>query len=261
MKEFNKLKEIVGVLRGENGCPWDQKQTFYSMKKYVLEEVYELLEAIEEENPKEIKEELGDILMHVVFLSQLAKEKGWFQIQDVLNNINQKLQVRHPHIFGQETVSDVEEVLKNWEALKKQEKKDRVYTLDGIPKTLSAINQSIKIQEKLSRVGFDWLNQEGVLDKIQEEIKELKQEVLDKNLKKMELEFGDVLFVLINFALKNNIDPEAALKKVNHKVIQRFSKVEDFIKEDKKNLETLSLQELEKYWQGAKKLEKIEALF
>ena len=256
MKEFDKLKEIVGMLRGEGGCPWDQKQTFYSMKKYVLEEVYELLEAIEEENPEEIKEELGDIFMHMVFLSQLAKEKGWFQVADVLAHINQKLEVRHPHIFGQEKVSSVEEVLKNWEALKKKEKKDRHYTLDGIPKTLPALNQSVKIQEKLSRVGFDWPSQEGILDKIQEEIKELKQEVFSKNQEEMEMEFGDVLFVLIRFALKNNIDPETALKKVNQKVIKRFSKAEDIMKADKKELATLSLQELENYWQEAKKLEK-----
>lgn len=255
MKEFDRLSEIIAALRGEKGCDWDKKQTFLSMRKYVLEEVYELFEALEKEDREEIKEELGDILMHAVFFARMAEEKGWFSLPEILNTINEKLIVRHPHVFGDEKVSGVSDILKNWEALKKKEKKERVYTLDGIPAALPALNQAVKIQEKLSRVGFDWADEKGVLDKLEEELSEMRQEISSGHQERLESELGDVLFVLVNLALRKGIDPDAALRKTNAKVIARFSGAERLMKAEGKGLESLSVDEMEAYWQRAKKLE------
>lgn len=254
MKEFQKLVEIIAQLRGEKGCEWDKKQTMDSMRKYVLEEVYELFEAIDEKNQKEIKEELGDILMHMVFLSRIASERQWFELNEVLNTINDKLIARHPHVFSDTQVDGVEDILKNWEELKKKEKTERKYLLDGIPKSLPAINRAIKIQEKLSRIGFKWGSIEDMIAKVEEELEELKVELRKKDMNKARSELGDVFFTLIGLSLMTEIDPEAALQKTNQKVISRCNYIESELERKKLKLEETSLEEIEAFWQKSKSI-------
>jgi tetrapyrrole methylase family protein/MazG family protein len=252
MKEFDELVDIIATLRGKNGCDWDKKQTMASMKKYILEEVYELFEAVEKEDIQEIKEELGDISMHMVFLTRIAQEQGWFKIKDVLRSINEKLIFRHPHVFENEKVEGVKDILKNWEKLKQKEKKERQFLLDGVPAALPSILRSLKIQEKLTRVGFQWDDVNGIMDKVEEEMEEMKVEVRENKMDRVEEELGDVFFVLVNLALKLGIDPESALQKTNNKVIQRFRYIEEELSKLGKNLESASVGEMEAFWQSAK---------
>ncbi len=252
MNGFNKLIEIVKTLRGDNGCPWDQKQTLHSMKKQILEEIYEMFDAIELSDENELKEEVGDLFMHLVFITDIASDKNWFELEDVFKSICTKLINRHPHVFGSVNVAGEAEVLRNWELIKKQEKKERKYLLDGIPKALPSILRSLKIQNKLKRVGFEWPNVDGVLDKIKEEIDELKVEIDDNNKKLIEEEMGDVFFALINLSIKLEVDPESALQKANNKVIKRFNFVEEKLLSEDLKIEDVSLNELDKYWDEAK---------
>lgn len=253
MKEFDDLVKIIQTLRGENGCDWDKKQTFESMKKYILEEVYELFDAIENKNTGEIQEELGDILMHMTFLSQMAAEKNWFDIRSVLKTINKKLIARHPHVFSDTKVSGVEDILKNWEEIKKQEKQERKYYLDGIPKSLPAIIKTSKIQEKLSRIGFKWGSMKEMIAKVDEELEELKVEIKKNDMEKAKSELGDVLFTVIGVALMGEIDPESALQQTNQKVINRFNFIEQYLEKQNRKLDSASIEELEKIWLEAKK--------
>ncbi|HCL55772.1 MAG TPA: nucleoside triphosphate pyrophosphohydrolase [Spirochaetia bacterium] len=256
MQEFDRLKEIVDVLRGEKGCDWDKKQTFSSMKKYVLEEVYELFEAVEDGNISEIEEELGDLAMHVVFLSRIAEEEKWFNIGSVLNKISDKLIERHPHVFQGLEVDGVDDILKNWEELKKKEKKEeRKYYLDGIPRTLPSIAQAVKIQEKLSRIGFDWGDSTGVIEKLEEELEEMRVEIRKNDLVHFEKELGDVFFVLINLALKMGCDPDAALRSSNKKVVERFLYIEKKLEKEGRDVSKTEISVLENLWQEAKKNE------
>ena len=250
-KAFVRLVEIMDRLREE--CPWDQKQTINSLRYLTIEEVYELSDAILDEDFQEIKKELGDLLLHIVFYSRIASEKQEFDITDVLNNISDKLIYRHPHIYGDVKVKDEKDVKLNWENLKLKEGKSSV--LEGVPKSLPAVVKAYRIQEKVRGIGFDWQKKEQVWDKVLEEIQELKDEEI-KNSDKIEDEFGDVLFALINYSRFININPEDALEKTNKRFIKRFQILESLIKKDEKEFSNLSFQEMNLFWEKAKQLSK-----
>lgn len=250
MKEFDRLVEIVKILRGENGCPWDREQTLESLKPCLLEETAELLEAMEGEI-EEHKGELGDVLMNIVFQASIREDEGKFNIEDVAHEINEKLVRRHPHVF-KEKVEGItsEEVLINWDEIKKKEKlhENRKSALDGVPKYLPSLSKAQKIQKKAAKVGFDWENIDQVIDKLNEEIGELKVEIAKKDKDKMRDELGDVLFSVVNIARFLDIDATEALEKTIKKFDKRFRYVES-----KCNMKESSLEELEKFWTEAKK--------
>ena len=249
-RNFQRLVDIVARLRRE--CPWDREQTNQSIKKNLIEEAYELLEAIEENDDKAMIEELGDVLLQVVFHSQIKKDEGAFDINDVIKHLIDKLIYRHPHVFGEKQVKDVEGVLKQWDELKQKEKK-RESILDGIPKRMPALQRATKVQNKTAKVGFDWKNDEDILDKIQEEIRELKEA---KTKEELEHEFGDILIALVNLGRHLGIDPEEALHKATDRMVNRFQYIEKKSKEQGKDLKDMPLEEMDKYWEEAKKLEK-----
>jgi len=248
LKALERLLDIMDDLR--TGCPWDRKQSFDSLRHLTIEEVYELADAILEKNPEEIKKELGDLLLHIVFYAKIGSETGDFDIADVAHTISDKLVYRHPHIYGDVKVADEKEVKENWEKLKLKEGKKSV--LEGVPKSLPAMVKAMRIQEKAKGVGFDWDTKEQVWEKVLEEINEFKEEVDKQNHEKMEEEFGDVLFALINYARFVGINPETALEKTNKKFIQRFQFLEKETAKAGKKLQDMSLEEMEAYWQKAK---------
>ena len=246
---LGRLLDIMDDLR--SGCPWDKKQTFDTLRHLTIEEVYELADAILEKDMENIKKELGDLLLHIVFYAKIGSETGDFDIADVANAISEKLVYRHPHIYGDVKVKDEKEVKENWEKLKLKEGKKSV--LEGVPKSLPAMVKAMRIQEKARGVGFDWDNAEQVWDKVQEELAEFKMEVEKNHKEKMEEEFGDVLFSLINYARFLDINPETALEKTNKKFIKRFQYLEEKAGKEGKNLKNMSLEEMESYWNEAKK--------
>ena len=247
-KAFLRLVEIMDRLREE--CPWDKKQTIDSLRYLTIEEMYELSDAILDKNMDEIKKELGDLMLHIVFYSRIASEKKHFDITDVLNSISDKLIHRHPHIYGDVVANDVKQVKENWEKLKLKEGKKSV--LEGVPKSLPAIVKAYRIQEKVRGIGFDWQNKNQVWDKFQEEIEEFQREEKNNDSEKMEEEFGDVLFSLVNYSRFVNINPEDALEKTNKKVIRRFQFMEQKIKEDGLDLSKLSFEQMNNFWDMAK---------
>lgn len=247
-KAFIRLVEIMDKLREE--CPWDKKQTISSLRYLTIEEVYELSDAILDEDFEEIKKELGDLLLHIVFYSRIASEKNKFDISDVLNTISDKLIHRHPHIYGNVKVKDEKDVKENWEKLKLKEGKNSV--LEGVPKSLPAVVKAYRIQEKVRGIGFDWQNKEQVWDKVLEEIQELKDEEI-KNSDRIEDEFGDLLFALINYSRFININPEDALEKTNKRFIKRFQILESMVKNQEKEFSDLSFEEMNLFWEKAKK--------
>ena len=247
-KAFIRLVEIMDKLREE--CPWDKKQTISSLRYLTIEEVYELSDAILDEDFEEIKKELGDLLLHIVFYSRIASEKNKFDISDVLNTISDKLIHRHPHIYGNVKVKDEKDVKENWEKLKLKEGKNSV--LEGVPKSLPAVVKAYRIQEKVRGIGFDWQNKEQVWDKVLEEIQELKDEEISKS-DRIEDEFGDLLFALINYSRFININPEDALEKTNKRFIKRFQILESMVKNQEKEFSDLSFEEMNLFWEKAKK--------
>ena len=247
---FSKLLEIMDVLREQ--CPWDKKQTMESLRYLTIEELYELSDAILDKDMEEIKKELGDILLHVVFYSRIASETNDFDISDVINNVCDKLIHRHPHIYGNVSVTNEDEVKENWEKLKLKEGKKSV--LEGVPKSLPAIVKAIRIQEKVRGVGFDWENRKQVWAKVLEEIEELKQEVEQGNQDKIESEFGDVLFALTNYSRFINVNPEDALERTNKRFIKRFKIMEEIIKKDGLILSEMTLSNMDVYWEKAKQI-------
>ena len=247
---FAELLEVIATLRVE--CPWDRKQTMESLRALSLEEVYELGDAILTGDMAEVKKELGDLLMHIVFYAQIGSEKGAFDITDVLNSICEKLKYRHPHIYGGVKVDSAEEVLQNWEQLKLKEKGRKHRVLEGVPVSLPALVKAYRIQDKARGAGFDWKQKEEVWTKVKEELQEFETEIAKADQEKMEQEFGDFLFSVINAARLYGINPENALEKTNRKFISRFGYVEDKAKETGKNLSDMSLEEMEVYWQEAK---------
>ncbi len=245
---FGRLLTIMDELRA--GCPWDKKQTLQSLRHLTIEEVYELSEAILSEDMQELKGEIGDVLLHLVFYCKIASETQIFDIESVIHQLCDKLVRRHPHIYGNVEANDEETVKKNWEQIKLQEGKKSI--LQGVPKSLPAMVKSFRIQEKAKQVGFEWENAAQVWEKVQEESQELQQEVNNPqpNTDAIEAEFGDVLFSLINYARFMNIDPEAALERTNRKFIQRFQYIEQHAT---KPLEEMSLAEMDALWNAAKK--------
>ncbi len=250
--EFLRLIEIMDRLRNE--CPWDKKQTLESLRKLTIEELYELVGAIDDENYKEIKEELGDLMLHIVFYSKIAEEKQQFTIAEVLETINEKLIERHPHVFGNVNVNDDEEVKRNWEDIKLKNGKKRV--LDGVPRGLPAIVKAYRIQEKARGVGFDWDCRDQVWDKVKEEINELQQVAVSSSSKEeIEKELGDVLFSLINAARLYDLDPERELEKTNQKFIKRFNYLEEQTILKGKSLHDMTLDEMNEIWEESKKFD------
>lgn len=247
-KIFQKLVDLVEKLRRE--CPWDKMQTNLSIKNNLIEEVYELLETIEENDNNKMIEELGDVLLQVVFHSQIKKDEGQFDINTVIDNLIDKLIKRHPHVFGDNKLDSEEEVLNQWHKLKEKEKKS---ILEGIPKRMPAILRALKIQNRMAKVGFDWENINQVWEKLYEEINELKNA---KTKEEQVHEIGDLLIAVVNLARFMNIDPEEALNSANDRTVNRFNYMEKKAKEKSKKLEELTLQEMEDLWQEAKNIEK-----
>ena len=251
LEAIDRLLTIMDELREQ--CPWDRKQTFESLRHLTIEETYELGDAILDRNLEEIKNELGDLLLHIAFYSKLGSEEKAFDIADVATSISDKLVHRHPHVYGDVTVQDEEEVKKNWEALKLKEGKTSV--LEGVPKGLPALVKAQRIQDKVAGVGFDWEHSEQVWDKVQEELAELNAEVKNGSYKTIEAEFGDVLFSIINYARFLKINPDTALERTNQKFTKRFQYLEQHAQKIGKNLHEMSLDEMEVIWQEAKKVD------
>ncbi|MBT6809352.1 MAG: nucleoside triphosphate pyrophosphohydrolase [Flavobacteriales bacterium] len=247
-KAFPRLLTIMDELREQ--CPWDKKQTMDTLRYLTIEELYELSDAILDKDMKEIKGELGDLLLHIVFYSRIASETNDFDISDVINGVCDKLVHRHPHIYGDVKVADETEVKKNWEKLKFKEGKKSV--LEGVPKSLPAIVKSFRIQEKVRGVGFDWDNKTQVWDKVLEEIEELKVEIEAGDQDRIESEFGDVLFALTNYSRFINVNPEDALERTNKRFIKRFQIMEKMISKDGLSLADMKLSEMDVYWEKAK---------
>jgi XTP/dITP diphosphohydrolase len=238
---FSRLVTIMDELREK--CPWDKKQTLDSLRYLTIEEMYELSDAILDKDMKEIKKELGDVLLHIVFYSRIASETNDFDISDVIHSLCDKLVHRHPHIYGDVKVKDEVEVKRNWELLKLKEGRKSV--LEGVPKSLPAIVKSFRIQEKVRGIGFDWDNKTQVWDKVLEEIEELKVEVKKGDVDRIESEFGDVLFALTNYARFIDVNPEDALERTNKKFIKRFQIMENLLNEDHKKLDDMTLSEMD----------------
>lgn len=246
---FKRLLDIMDDLREK--CPWDKKQNFESLRHLTIEETYELADAILENDMKELEGEIGDLFLHLVFYSKLGSENGSFDVTSVLNRICEKLIFRHPHIYGDVKAETEEEVKSNWEKLKLKE--GRTSVLEGVPNSLPSMVKAARIQEKVKGVGFDWDDKEQVWEKVKEELDELKVEI-DNATDNIEDEFGDVLFSLINYARFINVNPENALEKTNKKFISRFKLMEVMLQEKQKQMSDLPLDELDKYWEKAKKI-------
>ena len=249
-KSFLDLVEIMDTLREK--CPWDKKQTIHSLRSNTIEELYELVDAIIEEDWMSIKEELGDLLLHILFYTKIASEKNEFQLQEVIEGISKKLIHRHPHIYGNVKADTEEQVKLNWEQLKLKEGNGEKTILSGVPNSLPSMVKALRIQEKVKQVGFEWENKEQVWDKFNEEIEELKLEIAKNDPQKMEEELGDVFFSLINYARFLKIDPESALEKTNKKFKKRFELMEAYAKSNGLDLAKLSLAEKEVLWQKMK---------
>jgi MazG family protein len=250
-EEFEKLLSIMDRLR--ESCPWDMKQTFETLRKLTIEETYELADAITSSNDEGIRNELGDLMLHLAFYAKIGSERGSFSMTDVLKGINEKLIYRHPHVFSDVKVSGPAEVLENWEKLKIREDNGYKPVLSGVPSSMPAIVKANRIQEKVRGVGFDWEKPEQIWDKILEEINELKNEIQDRNIAKIESELGDVMFSIINASRLYEIDPEAALEKTNRKFIKRFNYLEDQTLKKGISLHDMSLDEMNVIWEEAKK--------
>lgn len=250
---FRRLLEIMDELREK--CPWDREQTIESLRKLTIEETYELGDAILHNNLQEIKKELGDLMLHIVFYAKIGAEKGAFNMADVLNGINEKLIYRHPHVFGEVDVSGSREVVENWESLKLKEKGGNKRVLEGVPVAMPALVKANRIQEKASGVGFDWEHPQQVWDKVKEEISELGSEIENNDPDKMEAEFGDLFFALVNAARLYGVDPEAALERTNLKFISRFNYLESQTMLKGRDLKSMPLAEMDKIWDEAKRKE------
>ncbi len=248
LEAFNRLLDIMDELREK--CPWDQKQTLESLRHLTIEETYELADAILDNDLEEIKKELGDVLLHIVFYAKIGSEKNAFDIADVANAISDKLIDRHPHIYGDVIVKDEEEVKRNWENLKLKEGKSSV--LEGVPNSLPALVKANRIQDKVAGVGFDWEEPQQVWEKVQEELNELNEEVKNNNTDNIESEFGDVLFSMINYARFIGVNPENALERTNKKFIKRFQYLEKAAKKEGKELSDMSLVEMDVHWEKSK---------
>ncbi len=254
--DITPLSDVMQVLRQPGGCPWDREQDFRSIRANLIEECYEYLEAVDNEDTDGMREELGDILMQVVFHARMAQEEGLFDLQDVIDTVTDKLIDRHPHVFGETEVSGSDEVLRNWEAIKQEEKPERVHVLDGLTAGLPALLQAYKIQKKVAKVGFDWTDIDPVRGKVEEEWQEFNQAVAEHDAEAMEDELGDLYFSLVNYARHLGVESETALTKCNGRFRKRFSHVERRVLESGKNWDEYTLEELDRFWNEAKEQEK-----
>ncbi|TNE27743.1 MAG: nucleoside triphosphate pyrophosphohydrolase [Bacteroidetes bacterium] len=255
LEAFSRLLTIMDELREQ--CPWDRKQTMESLRHLTIEETYELADAIVDNDLEEIKKEIGDLMLHMVFYSKIGSEKGAFDVGDVLHGICDKLVHRHPHIYGDVKVTGEEEVKANWEKIKlKEGNNEKKSVLEGVPRSLPAMVKATRIQDKARGVGFDWDNRTQVWDKVHEELNEFQEAVESGNREEMEAEFGDVLFSMINYSRFVDLDPEMALERTNKKFISRFKFMETAIREDGKSMSEMNLEELDYYWDKAKAVSK-----
>jgi tetrapyrrole methylase family protein/MazG family protein len=254
-ESFRKLIEIVDTLMGENGCPWDNVQTRESLKPYLVEETYEVLEALDTNDPDQIKDELGDLLYQILFHSKISSKNNEFDIKDVLNNLKEKMVRRHPHVFKEGQINTPDQVIERWEEIKKEEKthSNHPSILDSVPKQLPSLLRAQKLQKKAAKEGFDWDEISDVFDKLDEEISEFKSAVLEGKGTDIQSELGDILFVLVNIAKFKKIDAEEALRSTNNKFIKRFQHIEKEVAKQGKTLKETSLEDMERHWQNAKK--------
>jgi tetrapyrrole methylase family protein/MazG family protein len=259
--EFQALAQVMDRLRGKDGCPWDKKQTYDSLKTFLIEEVYEILEAIDEGSPEGLKEELGDLLMHIFFLAQISKERGNFDINDVARSAVTKMVNRHPHVFGKTRASTPEEVEVNWSELKRREKgkSKAISLLNGIPLHLPALLRAYRLTQKASSAGFDWKHQDDLFEKIQEELREFREVIQDGDPKRIEAEYGDLLFTLANVGRFIQVNPEEALRKSISKFVARFQYVEKVLSKRKTSVKEASLREMDEIWEEAKALESVDS--
>src|ERR1700676_3127246 len=267
---FEKLAAVQARLRAPDGCPWDREQTHTTLRTYLIEEAYEVLEALESGDDAKFAEEMGDLLLQIVFHSQIAKEEGRFSVSDVIREVHDKMVRRHPHVFGEKRAKDAAEVLKNWEQIKKEERaaggkkngggsKQEGKTdslLDGVSRALPAALEGFQLTRRAARIGFDWENVEGVFDKMSEEAGELRQALIAKDGKRTEEEMGDLLFAAVNLARYLHVDPEIALKKANAKFSMRFRQMEELAAKIGKVLAEVPREQMEKFWESAKRTEK-----
>lgn len=253
MKHLEKLIEIMEKLRAK--CPWDREQTRESIKPFLIEETYEVIEAIDEGDPQKIKEELGDLLFQIIFQCQIAKERGEFTIDDVMEQIANKMVSRHPHVFGNAEYKTAEEVLEQWEERKKEEGKQRESILEGIPRALPALIKAQRVQSRAAKVGFDWKDINDVLEKLNEELREFREALDKKSQEDIEDELGDIFFSLVNISRFVGVNPEDALRKTISKFISRFRYIEIKAKEMGKKLSEMTLEEMDKLWEEAKSSE------
>lgn len=256
-KPFDRLVEIMSRLRGEGGCPWDREQTHETLKPYLVEETYEALDAIDSGDPEQLKSELGDILLQVVFHAQMAKEEGGFDIDGVCNAVSEKLVRRHPHVFGESEADTPEQVLSQWEKIKLTEKahENRKSVLDGVPRGMPALLRAMRLQGKAGAVGFDWDSAEGAFAKVEEELSEFSTAFAEQKPEKMEEELGDLLFALVNVARFIEVNPEEALGKTISKFIGRFQHIEKSIEKSGRTLNEVGLEEMDRLWNEAKSME------
>lgn len=250
-EQLNKLEQVVEDLRGEDGCPWDKRQTHHSLKPYLIEEAFEVIQALEDENDKAFMEELGDVLLHIVFHAKLAEERGSFTLDEVIEQLINKIVARHPHVFGEEEVEGADEVLQNWEKIKMEEKEARESIIEGVPLDMPALLLAQRIQEKASRIGFDWNNVIDVLDKLEEEIGELREAIQEGKKEEQEDELGDVLFVIANVSRFLDINAEISLRETVYKFMKRFKYMEKELRQQD-NLDDASLEEMNELWVEAK---------
>jgi len=251
LEELGRLMDILDELRTK--CPWDKKQTFETLRKLTIEETFELADAISSKSDAEIRNELGDLMLHIVFYAKIGSERGTFSMADILEGINKKLIYRHPHVFGDVEVADARQVEDNWEKLKMKENSEYKPVLSGVPSSMPAIIKANRIQEKVRGVGFDWEEKEQIWDKVQEELSELREEIEKLDTEKIEAELGDVMFSIINASRLYGIDPEAALEKTNRKFIKRFNYLEKETLAKGRSLHDMTLDEMNVIWEEAKK--------
>lgn len=256
MTDIKKLIDIMSALRGDKGCPWDKEQTRDSLKPFLLEETYEILEALDEGDSEKIKEELGDLLFQIVFHCQIAKERNEFDISDVIEKISRKMLNRHPHVFGKAKYKSKEELRKRWDEEKEREGKHKESILEGVPKALPSLLRAHKLQKKAARVGFDWEKTEDVFEKLEEEVKEFKHALRKKKQSDIEDELGDIFFMLVNISRFVGVNPEDALRKTISKFISRFRYIEMNAADKKRNLSDMTLEEMDALWGEAKGREK-----
>jgi len=256
MNNFQKLVDIMTLLRSNDGCPWDKVQTSESIKPYLIEETYEVIEAIDEKDPVKMKEELGDLLLQVVFHAQIAKDRGEFDINDVINKISDKMVSRHPHVFGDAKFETPEEVTKQWQDRKREEGKLKDSALEGVPKELPSLLRAHRLQSRAAKVGFDWAKVEDVFGKLDEELEEFKEALEKKDKKEIEDELGDIFFVLVNISRFVGVNAEEALRKTISKFISRFRYIEMTAADEGRQLSDMTLEEMDALWNEAKKGEK-----